>query len=72
MLENPKKLKGQELASYVEENREKFNGNGDKLCLAAGYGITREDGSTKCNLPSFINELDKLAKIKKRFITPES
>ena len=34
--------------------------------------ITREDGSTKCNLPSFINEVDKSVKRKKRFINPAS
>tara|TARA_B100001250_G_scaffold352128_1_gene324699 strand:- start:945 stop:1160 length:216 start_codon:yes stop_codon:yes gene_type:complete len=52
-------LKGNALKAYIEKNRDKFDGNGDALCLAAGYGINTDDGSLKCNLPSFINELGK-------------
>ena len=52
-----KKLKGKELASYFEEHGDDFNGNGDALCLAAGYGIQRGDGTEKCDLSDFINAL---------------
>ena len=53
----PKKLTGKDLASYLELHREDFNGNGDALCLAAGYGVTGEDGTEKCNLSDFIQAL---------------
>ncbi len=52
-----KPLTGKELVEYVEEHREEFEGNGDAICVAAGYGKNGEDGTTKCNLPAFVNEL---------------
>ena len=52
-------LKGKELVEYLEEHRESFEGDGDALCVAAGYGTEVGDGTTKCNLPAFVNELDR-------------
>ena len=50
-------LRGKDLVEYVEDHREEFEGDGDALCVAAGYGIDEEDGTTKCDLPAFVNEL---------------
>ena len=52
-----KQLKGKELVDFVEEHRKDFEEDGDALCVAAGYGKDTADGSTKCNLPAFVNEL---------------
>ena len=59
MSKKENQLKGDALKAYIDKNRDKFKGNGDELCLAAGYGINSDDGSLKCDLPYFINELDK-------------
>ena len=48
------KLKGKELADYVQNHRSDFDGNGDALCLAAGYGIKTSDGYEKCNFSDFV------------------
>ena len=57
MKKEPEKLKGEELFSYVEQHRAEFNGNGDALCLAAGYGIKGSDGNEKCNFSDFVEAL---------------
>ncbi len=49
-----KKLTGNDLASYIEEHKQEFDGNGDKLCLAAGYGIKADDGNEKCDFSDFV------------------
>ncbi len=51
------KLTGKELASYFEAHGKDFNGDGDKFCLAAGYGVDRGDGIEKCNFTDFIQAL---------------
>ena len=58
-MANP--LKGKALAEFVENGREEFGENGDALCVAAGYGKKALDGTTKCNLPAFVNELDQVS-----------
>ncbi len=54
MVQKIDKLKGKELADYVEKHKEEFEGNGDKLCLAAGYGVQAEDGNLKCDFGNFV------------------
>ncbi|KGG12703.1 MULTISPECIES: hypothetical protein [Prochlorococcus] len=61
MLNEHKRLQGEELASYIKKNGHKFHGDGDQLCVAVGYGIAADDGSIKCNLSHFTNELDKVS-----------
>ena len=51
------KLRGKELASYIEQHKQEFEGNGDKLCLAAGYGIQSDDGNEKCDFSDFVRAL---------------
>ena len=51
------KLRGKELASYIEQHKQEFEGNGDKLCLAAGYGIQADDGKEKCDFSNFVKAL---------------
>ena len=51
------KLEGEDLALYIEKHRQEFDGNGDELCLAAGYGIETEDGSEKCDFSNFVKAL---------------
>ncbi|KGG15510.1 MULTISPECIES: hypothetical protein [unclassified Prochlorococcus] len=57
MDKNKAKLEGKALASYLEEHRNDFNGNGDALCLAAGYGIQGDDGTEKCDFSDFVKAL---------------
>ena len=57
MTKESEKLKGEALFSDVEEHRAEFNGNGDALCMAAGYGIKGSDGIEKCNFSDFIEAL---------------
>tara|TARA_B100000700_G_C14725801_1_gene705958 strand:- start:449 stop:655 length:207 start_codon:yes stop_codon:yes gene_type:complete len=54
-----KKLKGKELVDYIEQNKEQLKGNGDELCLAAGYGKTSKEGDISCDLPLFIKEFSQ-------------
>ncbi len=61
----PSKLSGKDLASYLEVHRDEFNGNGDALCLAAGYGIKGEDGIQKCNFSDFVQALSSALEISK-------
>ncbi len=61
----PNKLTGEDLASYLEIHREEFNGNGDALCMAAGYGIEGEDGRQKCNFTDFVQALSSALEISK-------
>ncbi len=51
------KLTGKDLSSYLEIHRDEFDGNGDALCVAAGYGIKGEDGIEKCDFKGFIQAL---------------
>ena len=54
------KLKGEELASYFKSHRKDFESDGDALCLAAGYGIELNDGTTKCNFTDFVKALSSV------------
>ena len=64
MNEKGDQLSGQELANYLENHREEFNGNGDALCMAAGYGIEKGDGTEKCNFTDFIKALSNAVDLK--------
>ena len=57
MTKNTEKLRGKELTSYIEKHKEEFDGNGDKLCVAAGYGIQADDGKEKCDFSDFVKAL---------------
>ena len=57
MTKKIEKLKGKELTSYIEQHKQEFDGNGDKLCLAAGYGIQAEDGRQKWDFSDFVKAL---------------
>ncbi|AAQ00224.1 MULTISPECIES: hypothetical protein [Prochlorococcus] len=57
MAKKVEKLTGEELASYLADHRNDFDGNGDALCMAAGYGIERADGTEKCNFSDFVKAL---------------
>ncbi len=54
---NSHKLSGLELVEYLENHRQEFNGNGDEICMAAGYGVESDDGSLKCNFKAFVQAL---------------
>lgn len=59
-----KKLKGKELADYIKKYKDQFKGDGDQLCLAAGYGQPSKDGNNmKCDLPLFIKEFSEAMEI---------
>ena len=66
-----KKLTGKKLASYLEAHREDFNGNGDALCMAAGYGIEKGDGTEKCNFTDFIKALSNAVDLKSDITSEE-
>ncbi len=51
------KLKGKDLTSYVDRHKKEFQGNGDELCLAAGYGVQTDDGNEKCDFSDFVKAL---------------
>ncbi len=55
-----KQLKGEELVNFVKAHRSDFDGNGDLLCVEAGYGNYSKDGNAKCNFKPFIKELSKV------------
>ena len=55
-----KRLKGKELASFIETHRKDFNGDGDKLCIEAGYGEYATNGHAKCNFKPFVKELSEV------------
>ena len=57
------KLRGKELASYLEDHRADFKGNGDALCLAAGYGKTASDGTQVCNFTDFVNAVSNAVEL---------
>ena len=57
MTKKIEKLTGKKLASYIEQHKQEFMGNGDKLCLAAGYGIRAEGGDEKCDFSDFVRAL---------------
>jgi len=57
MTKKIEKLRGKELTSYIEKHKKEFNGNGDKLCVAAGYGIQADDGNDKCDFSDFVKAL---------------
>ena len=59
-FETSKPLKGEELAKYFDVHREDFQGNGDALCVEAGYGEYSEDGRPNCNFQPFVKELGKV------------
>ncbi len=54
------KLTGEDLFHFVENHRKDFNGNGDRLCVEAGYGEYSNDGDAKCNFKPFVKELSKV------------
>ena len=55
-----KKLRGQELVNFVEAHKQDFNGNGDQLCIEAGYGKYAKNGKAVCNFKNFVKELSKV------------
>ena len=57
MTKKIEKLRGKELTSYIEKHKQEFDGNGDKLCVAAGYGIQADDGNEKCDFSDFVKAL---------------
>ena len=57
MTKKIEKLRGKELTSYIEQHKQEFEGNGDKLCVAAGYGIEADDGKEKCDFSDFVKAL---------------
>ena len=57
MIKKTEKLRGKELTSYIEKHKQEFDGNGDKLCVAAGYGIQADDGKEKCDFSDFVKAL---------------
>ena len=57
MTKKIEKLRGKELTSYIEKHKQEFNGNGDELCVAAGYGIQADDGKEKCDFSDFVKAL---------------
>jgi len=52
-----KKLKGKGLADYIEAHRQDFQGDGDTLCVEAGYGKYSQSGEPICDFKPFIQEL---------------
>ncbi len=58
--QSKKKLKGKALVNFVEAHRKDFNGDGDQLCIEAGYGEYSKDGDAKCNFKPFVKELSKV------------
>ena len=54
-----KPLKGEKLLDFIEGHKESYEGNGDALCVGAGYGDLLEDGTPSCNFPKFVKELGK-------------
>ncbi len=59
-------LKGKELLDYFDGHKEGTGGDGDALCIGAGYGEYSEDGKVKCNFPPFVKELDKAMELNKQ------
>ena len=57
MTKKIQKLRGKELTSYIEQHKQEFDGNGDKLCVAAGYGIQADDGKEKWDFSDFVKAL---------------
>ena len=55
-----KQLRGEELFNFVEDHRKDFNGNGDQLCVEAGYGEYSNNGDAICNFKPFVKELSKV------------
>ena len=55
-----KKLTGKDLAKYIKENEANLNKDGDRLCIDTGYAKSSIDGVTKCDLPLFLKELNKI------------
>ena len=54
-----KKLRGKELAKFIETHRQDFNGDGDQLCVEAGYGEYSKEGDAICNFKPFVKELSE-------------
>mgnify|MGYP007063786756 CR=1 FL=1 len=52
-----KPLKGEKLVDYVKNHKEEFHGEGDALCVSAGYGNFSEEGKPHCNFEDFVKEL---------------
>ena len=50
---------------YLESHREDFNGNGDALCIEAGYGQYSENGELKCNFKPFVKEVSEVMDLAK-------
>ncbi len=71
MARKIEKLKGKDLTSYIDQHKQEFEGNGDKLCLAAGYGVPTDDGNEKCDFSDFVKALS-LAKGKSEIDVEES
>ncbi len=64
---NTEKLTGRDLANYLKVHSGDFDGNGDELCMAAGYGIETEDGSLKCNFKAFVQALSQAVEMQDDF-----
>ncbi len=58
--QSKQRLKGKALAAYVEKNRENFKGDGDTLCVEAGYGEYGNNGEPKCDFKPFVKELSEV------------
>ena len=58
-----KRLKGEELVSYIKKNKKQFGENGDALCVATGYGTLSKDGEPVCEFQSFVKALSNSVNI---------
>ncbi len=58
--QSKKALKGEELAMYIKNHRDEFKGDGDALCIEAGYGQFGKNGEQKCDFKPFVKELGEV------------
>jgi len=53
-------LKGKDLYEYIVGNKLNCGGNGDELCIGAGYASYSDEGMPICNFAPFVEELGKV------------
>ena len=61
-----KPLRGKELVNYVESHREGLQGDGDTLCVEAGYGEYDQKGHPICNFKPFVKELSQAMELENK------